>query len=93
MNRWQRRAAAAVLIPAARQGLYAKEIFRLCNRLLADEDDMVQKAVGWLLKESTKKKRPAVVSYLVRLRARAPRLVLRYACENLPAGDRRRTLA
>jgi len=37
--------------------------------------------------------RPQVVSYLVRVRTRAPRLVLPYACENLPAGDRRRILA
>lgn len=35
---------------------------------------------------------PQVVSYVVRVRTRAPRLVLRYACENLPVGDRKRIL-
>lgn len=92
-NRWCRRAAAVSLIPAARQGLYTRTVFRLARRLYRDPDDMVQKGVGWLLKETSKARRPAVVSFLLGIKKDAPRLVLRYASEKLPREERRRVLA
>lgn len=92
-NRWHRRAAAASLIPAARRGVHAEEIFRLARKLYRDPDEMVQKAVGWLLKEACKRQRPAVVRFLLTIKRDAPRLVLRYASEKLPARERQRVLA
>jgi len=92
-NFWRRRAAAVSLVPAARRGVHAKEIFRVATRLLGDEEYMVQKGVGWLLREAAKARPRKVVPYLVRVRRRAPRLVLRTACETLPARARRRILA
>ena len=91
-NRWRRRAALVSLVPAARKGLYIREILRLADGLLGDEDIMVQKGWGWLLKEATKYKKKEVVTYLFRVRGRAPRLPLRTACEKLPASVRRRIL-
>lgn len=91
-NLWERRAAAVALVPAARRGKYLKEIFRVSNTLLRDQEYMVQKGVGWLLRESAKVRRPEVVTYLLRVRERAPRRVLRIACETLPPRDRRRIL-
>ena len=92
-NRWHRRAAAVSLVPAARRGMYTQQTLRLSDRLLQDDDDMVQKAVGWLLKEAGQVRRQPVVSYLLRVRGRAPRLILRIACEKLPQRTRRRVLA
>lgn len=92
-NKWHRRAAAVALVPAARKGLYLREILRIADCLLLDDDYMVHKGVGWLLKEASTVCRPPVVDYLLRVRRRAPRLVLRTACEKLPARDRRRILA
>jgi 3-methyladenine DNA glycosylase AlkD len=94
-NYWKRRAAAVTLVPSARRGLYTKEVFRLADRLLRDREYMVQKGVGWLLKDASKARgrRGKVVSYLLRVRKRAPRLVLRTACEKLPERERRRILA
>ncbi len=40
------------LVPIARKGEMIEEAFRIANRLMTDEDDMVQKGVGWLLKEA-----------------------------------------
>ncbi len=91
-NRWHRRAAAVSLVLAARRGMYTKQTLRLSDRLLQDDDDMVQKAVGWLLKEASQVRRQPVVSYLQRVRQRAPRLLLRIACEKLPHPTRRRIL-
>jgi 3-methyladenine DNA glycosylase AlkD len=87
-SRWRRRAAAVALIRGARQKMFAAEIARLSNMLLPDEDDMVQKGLGWLLRECAKADPRRAVPLLMKLRRRAPRLVLRTACETLPAGLR-----
>lgn len=92
-NLWYRRAAAVALVPAARRGVYANHIFRVATRLLGDEEEMVQKGVGWLLREAGKARHPRLVPFLLRVKHRAPRLVLRTACEKLPARARRRILA
>ena len=92
-NRWHRRVAAVSLVPAARNGMYTEQVLRLSGRLLPDGDDMVQKGVGWLLKEAGQVRRQPVVSYLLRVRRRAPRLIVRIACEKLPARTRSRILA
>jgi len=87
-NRWRRRAAAVSLVPLARRGILLEEAFNLSDRLMEDEDDMVQKGVGWLLKEASKRHPEEVRGYLLRWRTRAPALVLRIASEKLPK-DRR----
>ena len=92
-NRWRRRAAAVSLIRAARQRMLFPQIVRVSEALLADQDDMVQKGLGWLLREATKADPKTIVPYLLRIRDRAPRLVLRTACETLPAPTRARLLA
>ena len=50
---------------------------------------MVQKGLGWLLRETAKFDARKTVPYLMKIRERAPRLVLRTACETLPAVQRR----
>jgi 3-methyladenine DNA glycosylase AlkD len=92
-NRWRRRAACVALIRAAREKQLFPEITRLSNLLLADPDDMVQKGLGWLLRETAKADPKHTVPYLMKIRARSPRLVLRTACETLPAAKRRRVLS
>ena len=92
-SRWRRRAACVALIRGARKKQFFPEIVRLTEKLLDDEDDMVQKGLGWLLREAAKYDPQRTVPYLVKLRGRAPRLVLRTACETLPAATRKRVLA
>jgi len=92
-NRWKRRAAAVSLVPSARRGLHSKDIFRIATPLIPDEDDMVQKGVGWLLKETYPKKPAEVVRFLLPLREKTSRLVLRYAAEKMTVADKARVLA
>ena len=73
--------------------MFFPEITKLSNFLLADDDDMVQKGLGWLLRETAKFDAKCTVPYLMKIRARAPRLVLRTACETLPAAVKKRILA
>ena len=89
-DRWHRRAACVALIRGARQKMFFAEIKRLSNLLLVDEDDMVQKGLGWLLRETAKADAKRTVPYLMSIRERAPRLVLRTACETLPVSVRAR---
>jgi len=88
-NRWKRRSAAVSLIQEAKRGSNTETIFHICGLLLNDTDDMVQKGVGWLLKETYPKKPREVLDFLDSWRARAPRLVLRLAAEKMTEKDRR----
>jgi len=91
-DRWHRRAACVGLIRGTRQRIFLPQIRRLSNMLLQDEDDMVQKGVGWLLRETAKADPKGILPYLLKIRDRAPRLVLRTACETLPVGRRKQIL-
>lgn len=89
-GRWHRRAAAVSLIRAIREQKCRREVIQISNLLLNEEDDMVQKGVGWLLREAVKYDRDQTVPYIMKIRARAPRLVLRTACETLSKEERLR---
>ena len=92
-NRWHRRAACVALIRGARAKMFFPEIVRLSDSLLGDQDDMVQKGLGWLLRETAKFDAKRSVPYLMKIRERAPRLVLRTACETLEDAVRKTVLA
>jgi len=87
-SRWHRRAACVAFIQGTRKQMFFPEIVRLANFLLEDDDDMVQKGLGWLLRETAKADPSRTVPYLIKIRRRAPRLVLRTACETLTAAQR-----
>ena len=91
-SRWRRRAAAVSLIHGIRRGVFEKEAGAVTERLLADRDDMVQKGLGWLLREWAKHDPGAAVPVLMSIRERASRLVLRAACETLAPTHRQRVL-
>ena len=92
-ERWHRRAACVALIQGTRRKMFFSEIRRLSDLLRSDEDDMVQKGLGWLLRETAKADAKRTVPYLMSIRKQAPRLVLRTACETLPPGVRNKILA
>lgn len=90
-NRWKRRAAAVALLQEAKAGRHFETITEVATRLMADRDDMVEKGLGWLLKEAYPKQPEATFAFLMEQRGRASRLMLRIAAEKMPA-DRRRAL-
>jgi 3-methyladenine DNA glycosylase AlkD len=92
-NRWKRRSAAVSLILEAKRGRSTETIFHICDLLLGDADDMVQKGVGWLLKETYPKKPRETLQFLAGRRSNAPRLVLRLAAEKMTVRDKQRLLA
>lgn len=83
-NLWLKRAAAVSLIVPAKRGDFLQDAFEICDALLADEDDLVQKGYGWLLKEESRKHQKEVYDYVVKNNKTMPRTALRYAIELMP---------
>ena len=83
-NRWMRRAAAVSLIVPARKGKFLEEILELANLLVLDQDDLVQKGYGWLLKTASKLHQQEIFDYVMQNKSKMPRTALRYAIEKMP---------
>lgn len=83
-NRWVRRAAAVSLIIPAKEGRYLKDIFEIADILLTDNDDLVQKGYGWMLKAASQAHCDEVLAYVMRNKKNMPRTALRYAIEKMP---------
>ena len=79
------------LVPLARRGDQLDAAFQICDRLAADRDDLVEKAIGWLLKEASRTQPETVADYLLKNLDRLSGTTIRYACEKLakrPRGSR-----
>ncbi len=83
-SRWLKRAAAVSLIVPAKKGMFLQDAFEICDVLLLDKDDMVQKGYGWLLKEESRTHQREVLDYVLRNKMKMPRTALRYAIELMP---------
>jgi len=91
--RWRRRAAAVTLIRGIGQGCFAREATRVAWLLRRDEDDMVQKGLGWLLRVWCKVRPDEAVPVVLRIRNDTARLVVRTACETLSPALRRTVMS
>ena len=83
-NRWLRRASAVSLIKPARKGKFLNDIFEIADMLLIDEDDLVQKGYGWMLKVASQSHQKDVHDYVMKRKRKMPRTALRYAIEKMP---------
>jgi len=92
-NMWVRRAAAVGLIPSVRQGLARDLAYEVARRLHDDDEDLIQKAVGWLLREAGRDDPVRLERYLLANGPRIPRTTVRYAIERFPPARRRTLLA
>jgi len=80
---WQRRVAVMSSFHFIKQG-DASTTLRLAEVLLHDSHDLIQKAVGWMLREIGKRcDRALLLGFLEAHAAVMPRTMLRYAVEHL----------
>src|SRR5262249_36122002 len=91
-NLWVRRASIVSLIPLARKGEALDILYGNAARLHRDKGDLIQKAVGWALREAGKADEARLERYLREQGPSIPRTTLRYAIERFPATKRRELL-
>jgi 3-methyladenine DNA glycosylase AlkD len=92
-NRWLRRAAAVSFIRIARKGRMLGTVYKIAALLFRDDEDIVQKANGWLLKEAGKTDSCRLKDFLLEHGPSVPRTTLRYAIEKFSADERKEILA
>jgi 3-methyladenine DNA glycosylase AlkD len=83
-NRWVRRGAAVSLIIPARKGILLNDILEISDNLLTDNDDMVQKGYGWMLKAASQAHQQKIFDYIMNVKDVMPRTALRYSIEKMP---------
>lgn len=84
-NRWVKRAAAVSLIyPFGKKKNFLAQIIQTAKALLEDQDEMVQKGYGWMLKEASNYNQSEVFEFVMKHKAKMPRTALRYAIEKMP---------
>jgi 3-methyladenine DNA glycosylase AlkD len=89
---WERRISIVATFHFIRLGQF-DDTLRIAETLLADREDLIHKAVGWMLREVGKRDESVLEEFLERCHRTMPRTMLRYAIERLPASQRRRYMA
>jgi 3-methyladenine DNA glycosylase AlkD len=81
-NLWQRRIAIVATQHFIRHG-DLDDTLKISRLLLADPEELIHKATGWMLREVGKRDEPALKAFLEMHAAAMPRTMLRYAIERL----------
>jgi 3-methyladenine DNA glycosylase AlkD len=77
---WERRISIIATFYFIRQNDFA-DTLRIAERLLTDREDLIHKAVGWMLREVGKRHQPTLEAFLRSHGRSMPRTALRYAIE------------
>jgi len=85
---WERRMSIVATHWFIRQDQF-EDTLEIADLLLADDHDLIHKAVGWMIREVGKRSLETMEAFLLPRYARMPRTMLRYAIEKLPAPRRR----
>lgn len=85
---WERRIAIVSTQHFIRHADFA-DTLAISQKLLKDEEDLIHKAAGWMLREVGKKAQPVLEAFLDRHGTAMPRTMLRYAIERFPPDQRR----
>ncbi|MFH0994168.1 MAG: DNA alkylation repair protein [Pseudomonadota bacterium] len=84
---WERRIAILATFHFIKRGKF-DETLRIAEMLLADKEDLIHKAVGWMLRETGKRDLQREEVFLGAYYQQMPRTMLRYAIEKFPHDKR-----
>jgi 3-methyladenine DNA glycosylase AlkD len=97
---WCRRASNVVWVKFIKRKvgkttyyLDKKMIFKNCDLLIGDQNEFVQKSVGWLLKVTSLQHNKDVVTFIENNAEKMPRATLRYAIEKMDQDTRKYLLS
>jgi 3-methyladenine DNA glycosylase AlkD len=88
---WERRIAVLATFYFIKHEKY-EEILKIAKILLTDKEDLIHKAVGWMLREIGKKDMGTEETFLKQHYKNMPRTMLRYAIEKFPEPKRQKYL-
>jgi 3-methyladenine DNA glycosylase AlkD len=88
---WKRRISVLSTFSFIKQNDFY-DAFKIAHCLLADEHDLIHKAVGWMLREIGKRDLYAEEQFLKSRYKKMPRTMLRYAIERFPEAKRKQYL-
>ncbi len=69
-----------------------KDVLALSKILINDKEDLIHKAVGWMLREAGNRDRATETGFLKKFYVDMPRTMLRYAIEKYPETERQKFL-
>jgi len=84
---WERRISIIATFYFIRRNDF-QDTLALAELLLHDKEDLIHKAVGWMLREVGNRDRDTEEGFLKKYYTSMPRTMLRYAIEKLPEKDR-----
>jgi 3-methyladenine DNA glycosylase AlkD len=84
---WERRIAIVATQHFIRLDDFA-DTLKIARMLLRDEEDLIHKAVGWMLREVGKRDRSTLETFLKQTYRKMPRTMLRYAIERFDKQER-----
>ena len=88
---WQRRIAIMSTFYFIRQDDFSETV-KIAEILISDKEDLIHKAVGWMLREVGKRDLKTEEAFLNQYYKIMARTMLRYAIEKFPATKRQRYL-
>jgi 3-methyladenine DNA glycosylase AlkD len=93
-NIWRKRFAVATGAALNQRGRFVPELtLEICQDLMEDENAAIRKAVGWAIRELSKKDEEIAFAFLMENRGRIARSLMREASEKLIAARRAQLLA
>lgn len=88
---WERRISIISTLYFIRNGDYS-DTLKLAEILITDSEDLIHKAVGWMLREIGNRDRAVEEKYLKKHYKQMPRTMLRYSIEKFSKDSRQRFL-
>ena len=87
-NLWERRISIVSTFAFIKQNTF-DDTLKISKILMYDKEDLIHKAVGWMLREVGKRNKQAEISFLKKHYKNMPRTMLRYAIERFSESEKK----